>query len=263
MPELPDVEILRRYLNRTSLQQKIRHVAIPGKSLLKEVSARKLRDTLRGNALESTERHGKYLFAEISSGSFLALHFGMTGDLAYYKNPSGKPDYVQLLLTFSNRYHLAYTASRKLGRISLISAPADFVKDNDLGPDAIEGNLEFEEFQRIIQGSRGRLKSTLMNQSKIAGIGNIYCDEILFRSRLRPDAEVSHLGRERVKKLHKSMGEVLRTAIDRKANPDALPRSYLMPHRHGDGKCPTCDSGLKQKKISSRTSYYCPNCQKK
>jgi len=100
-----------------------------------------------------------------------------------------------------------------------------------------------------------------MDQTALAGIGNIYSDEILFQSGIRPAIKISDLSNARMRALHRAMGHVLRIAIARQADADHLPESWLLPHRYKGAKCPRCGSVLQQKRSSGRTTYFCPRCQ--
>jgi formamidopyrimidine-DNA glycosylase len=120
MPELPDVEIYKRYLDAKSLHKKIKKIDVTSTEILEGISARRLKSSLGGRAMKSSRRHGKYLFAELGASLWLVFHFGMTGDLLYYDRKDDTPDYARLILTFSNWYHLAYISQRLLGRIALI-----------------------------------------------------------------------------------------------------------------------------------------------
>lgn len=225
------------------------------------VSATHLRKTLRGAKLASTRRHGKYSFVELDGRGWLIMHFGMTGNVSYYKNEEDEPEHTRLLLSLDNGYHLAYVSQRLLGRLSLTDDVEDFVEDEGLGPDAL--SLELDPFRGILSSRRGMIKPTLMNQNVIAGIGNIYSDEILFQAGVHPRAKCSKLSEKRAAGLHRSMLTVLRTAIRHKADPAELPRGYLLPRREEGAECPACGGRVRKARIGGRTAYYCPKCQKR
>jgi formamidopyrimidine-DNA glycosylase len=259
VPELPDVETFRRYLDATSLHQQIEEVDVESRQLLEGISVPVLRDGLRGCRFESTRRHGKYLFVRLDCGGWLVLHFGMTGNLAYFKDMAHEPEYDQLLISFENGYHLSYESQRKLGEVELIDDPAQFAADRDLGPDALE--IDLPAFKKTFAGSRGMAKSMLMDQGKMAGIGNVYADEILFQAGVHPRARFVDLDEEGVERIFGAMKDVFQTAIDRQAVPEDFPESYIIPHRNEDGTCPKCGRALESVKASGRTAYYCPNRQ--
>lgn len=260
MPELPDVEIFRRYLDATSLHQSIERVRAEV-DVLKDISVRRFEKTLKGKSFEGTRRHGKYAFVSLGEAPWLLLHFGMTGFLKYYKNNEKAPSHVRVLFTFQNGYHLAYSCQRKLGRVKLVDDPARFVRSQGLGPDALDPDLGADAFKQAIKGFGGSVKSALMNQQLIAGIGNIYSDEILYQAGIFPKQPVAQMDEKILDRLYEAVKEVLMTAIDVQADPEQLPDTYIIPWRHGEGRCPRDGSPIERLKVSGRSSYYCPQCQ--
>ncbi|MGD8867193.1 MAG: DNA-formamidopyrimidine glycosylase family protein [Gemmatimonadales bacterium] len=263
MPELPDVQVFKEYLDSTSLHQRIDDVTVAADRILDNVSARTLRSRLRRKSLVSTQRHGKHLFVEIEDDAWLRLHFGMTGKLEYFKGERELREHVRLRLDFVNDYHLAYANTRRLGQIGLVDDIEDFVEEEGLGPDALAGGFDLTAFREVLAGRRGTVKGALMNQSVLAGIGNLYTDEILFQVGLHPEARVNRLSADTVKELYRTMKRVLKQAIEVRADPERLPRSYLLPQRGADGECPRCGRELKKTKVSGRATYYCTHDQRR
>ena len=259
MPELPDVEVSKRYLDSTALHRKIVDVDIRAARLLDGVSAKRFRDRVLGRSLKSTSRHGKYLFARMEEGAIL-FHFGMTGMFRYFKDIDDDPEYDQVLFSFSDKYHLAYISRRKLGKLGIVDSGESFVEEKGLGPDAL--SVDLPAFRDILSDARAYLKSTLMNQSRIAGIGNIYSDEILFQAGMHPKKKSDSLSEQDSRELHRSMKRVLEMAVARKADPGKLPRTYLLPHRSKGGNCPRCGGEVRKISVSGRNGWYCPACQK-
>lgn len=264
MPELPDVEIFKQYLTSTSLHKEIRSVEVLTSEVLEGVSDRKLKARLKGAEFMSARRHGKYLFAETAEGKeWLVLHFGMTGFLKYFKGHDKDPPHERFLVSFTNGFHLAYDSQRKLGEIGLVDTPERFIKERQLGPDALDPTLERDRFAEIFRNTRAAIKSALMNQKHIAGIGNIYSDEILFQSGIHPEIRSGELGENELNRLYSQMKYVLESAIEARADPDRFPSTFIIPHRHGDGICPKCKTDIEKRTIGGRTAYYCPHCQKR
>ena len=259
MPECPDVEIFRQYLDATSLHQKIQTVTVHNRKVLEKTSPKKLDQALQGHSLESTTRHGKYLFAKSDDQTTLVLHFGMTGSLQYSKSDRENGPHDRIIFFFTNNYKLAYVCQRLLGRVGLIESVDRFVKGHKLGPDAM--HMDLKGFRQIFERGRGSVKSTMMNQKLIAGLGNIYSDEILFQAAIHPAMACSKLSDADVKNLHHNMKKVLKRAVERKADAEKLPKSYLLVYRDKGGACPRCHSKLQTRKISGRTAYFCPRCQ--
>jgi len=263
MPELPDVEIFRRYLNRTSLHKPIEICRIMETDILDDVSKSKLQSALKGNQFTESVRHGKYALVRLKKSQWMTFHFGMTGFLKYFKKEESRPDHVRLMIDFKDGYHLGYDAMRKLGSIGLANNPQSFAENKQLGMDALDKRLTFDVFQDKISNNKMGIKSFLMRQDIVCGIGNIYSDEICFHAKLHPKKQTSSLSEKNLKILFKSIKTVLETAIDSHANPEELPDSYLLPHRKENGKCPGCSGSIRRIKVSGRSAYYCPSCQKK
>ncbi len=261
MPELPDVEIFKQYLTSTALHQKIDDIDIRDAALLKGVSPARLKSTLTGTRFAAASRHGKHLFVNTDNDQWLMFHFGMTGYLKYFKHTDKEPDHPRLVFDFTNGYHLAYDCQRKLGRISLIKDPQTYVEKQDLGPDALGDTLSSDHLAEIMDKSRASVKSLLMDQSKIAGIGNVYSDEILFQAGIDPRTKSGELDRKSKRQLYGAMKTVLEKSIKAGAEPARLPDSFLIPQRHKGGKCPGCQGTVERLTISGRSAYFCPACQ--
>lgn len=264
MPELPDVEVLKRYLDSTSLHQKIENVEVESGQVLKSISSHELESELTGHEFASTDRHGKFMFVEIDNDKWLVLHFGMTGDLKYYKKEDEKPEYGLVEFDFANGYQLAYVMTRKLGEVRLIDDVAEFIDKRDLGPDVMDDDFTFEKFRHILSDRHGMIKSTMMNQSTMAGIGNVYSDEILFQAQVHPKTKVNQMDEDTLREIYDAMYDVLNTAIEKKAKPDKFPGSFITRLRQQeDADCPRCGGTLERIAVSGRNGYYCPQCQNK
>ncbi|HEQ98946.1 MAG TPA: DNA-formamidopyrimidine glycosylase [candidate division Zixibacteria bacterium] len=263
MPELPDVEVFRKYLNRTALNRKIEKVEVRDKDVLGAHSARSLQMKLKGRKFKETERRGKYMFVRFEKNAWLVLHFGMTGFLKYYKNEDQEPDHARVIFNFANGYKLAYDNQRKLGKVDIAKGLEDFAAENDIGPDVLKDDFDLGKFKEIMDKKRGLVKSALMDQKSMAGIGNIYSDEILFRAGIHPASRTEKLGNKEVKKIFKALKTVLNKAVEAEVDPQKMPRSYLLPNREAGRKCPQCKGKIESRKFSGRTGYFCNRHQKK
>ena len=261
MPELPDVEGFKQYLDATSLHQRIAHVDVLSAYLLKGISARELAHRLKGRCFESSRRHGKHLFVRTDGDVWLRLHFGMTGSLRYFKDEEKAPPHARVLFIFARDYRLAFDDQRKFGEIGLIQDVDEFLKMRALGPDALD--VDLTNLKELLAEHRGAVKSILMNQKLIAGIGNIYADEILFHAHMHPATETARLNDKRRRQLFRAMRRVLEKAIEYQADVNRMPKSWLLSHRGKGGKCPRCGRKLKSSKIGGRTAWFCPHCQRR
>lgn len=263
MPELPDVATFKVYLDSTALHKRIQHTTVTDERILHGVSRQKLARRLKGNSLEGTTRHGKFMFVELKKGGWLILHFGMTGELSYYKKGGERPEHARFVLDFENGYQMAYICQRLLGEVGLTDEVSQFVEARGMGPDAMSDELDSSRFRQLLEGHKGMIKPALMNQSIIAGIGNVYSDEILFQAGIHPETHVDHLGDEDMKRLYGVMRRVLRVCSEKQADVDRLPRGYIIPHRQEGDRCPRCGGKVRKKTVSGRSGYFCWKCQKK
>ncbi len=259
MPELPDVEVYRQYLQATVLHQPIEKVHVESPSILFETTAQGLGRALKHKCFHTINRHGKYLLIFVEDKKWLVMHFGMTGDIKYFHNEVDTPNYTRLLINFENGYHLAYISPRKLGRIGLTDSIQRWIVSRQLGPDVFD--LSEGQFVTLAEQQRGAIKSWLMDQNNISGIGNIYSDEILFQSGIHPKKSLSSFNTAALRNLYKTMNIVLKKAISAHADPDRMPPGFLLPCRKKGSHCPACDTPLESVKVAGRTAWYCPHCQ--
>lgn len=257
MPELPSVEIFKRYFDKCALRQMIKKVEVKSPELVVNLSSRELEKSLECHEFISSSRYGKYLFSYLSNGLYLVMHFGMTGYLHYFHQHSSK--HVRMLITFKNGYHLAFDDARKFGKLGITKDPDKFVKMKKLGPDALK--VDFKNFKNLFKGRKGMIKPLLMNQQVIAGIGNLYADEILYQSRVHPMTPANHLDEEKWEMIFYEMKRVLKKAIECNDKIQALPSNYILSHREINGKCPD-GQDLEIIKVGGRTTYLCPDKQK-
>jgi len=265
MPELPDVERYRRLLETGGMHRKIAKVSVINARILDSVAPKKFETALTGAALLETRRRGKHLLVRHDRGGWITMHFGMSGDLVLAATGEEPPPYTRIRFDFEGGGLLAYVSRRMLGRVGLTDDAEAFCRDRDLGIDALDPSLDRRTFIALVAGSRRGAKAALMDQGVIAGIGNIYSDEILFQTRLHPKARLEALDEVTLGRLYDAMRRVLEVAIERGAGSeeflDRLPRGYLLPHRKKTGKCPRCGAPLATLKLGSRTSWFCPHCQ--
>ncbi len=256
MPELPSVEIFKRYFDQHALNQLIKKVEVFSPELVVDSSPQILEKSLEGQEFVSSRRYGKYLFSRLDNDQYLILHFGMTGYLHYFHHNSSK--YVRMLISFQNGFHLAFDDARKFGKLGLTSDPDQFIAGKGLGEDALE--IKFKTFQELFQGRRGMIKPLLLNQNFIAGVGNLYADEILYQCGLHPETPAHHLNQTDIRTLYTQMRRVLEKAIQYQDRPQDFPESYLLSHRYPGGECPE-GGPLELKKVGGRTTYFCQDRQ--
>lgn len=265
MPELPDVEGDKRLLDHQARRQFIRGVEVEDRRILRKLSAAEFKRRVVGRRILSSRRHGKHLLAALDHNEWITLHFGMTGALVACAAEGAPPPYTRLRLDLSGGTSLCYTDPRRLGHVGLAEDAERFIATEKLGPDALDPKLTLARFRAIIAAARGSAKSVLMDQRRVAGVGNTYADEILFQARLHPELPIRRLDEAAVARLHRAMRRVLKEAIARGAGSehfaDRLPASYLLRHRHPGGRCPRCGGPIATLRLGGRTTHYCPRCQ--
>lgn len=259
MPELPEVETFRRYIESRSLHLTIVRTEVNNPIVLGPLTVDELRRRTEGSMFLSARRHGKQLFLELSKGGWLTWHFGMTGEPVHISG-GDRPRFARVLFHFDDGA-LVFTDPRMLGRIGWIPLVEEFITRKGLGPDAL--SVSKVEFGRIFGRARGAIKPALMDQHKLAGIGNIYADEVLFQSRLDPRSEVSLLSREEIGVLHRNMRRVLWLSIDRGTDFSIFPKTYLLRDRRKEAACPKCAGTIGTVTLGGRMTYFCPSCQER
>lgn len=260
MPELPDVELARRTLLRAVDGRAFLEVEVREPGLLAEgLEPEALEQAVSGATLVEARRHGKQLFGAMDGGPWLRFHFGMSGFLAAWDEGDVPSEYPYVVFRLEDGRRLAFDCRRKLGEVELVEDPDAWIADRDLGPDALA--LDADRFLEAQAGRRGMVKTALMDQSRMAGIGNEFSDEVLFQARLHPRTKMSSLSEEDRRDLHATLTSTLRTAIDAGMEAEALPDDWLLPVREEGAACPRCGDEIHRIEISGRGCYVCPTCQ--
>jgi formamidopyrimidine-DNA glycosylase len=260
VPELPDVEGFRRELAKTLPHRRIEDVDVRDPGILRNASASTLARRLAGHRFGAPRRHGKWLILP-TDGPTLLIHSGMTGH-PYYANAGAEPEKYERLVMSLDQGELRYADLRKLRGVWLADTE-DAVAGvlGPQGPDAL--GMGLREFRGVVAGRRkgsGRLKPTLMDQSVIAGLGNLLVDEICWRARIRPNFPVAELDDDAVRDLHHAMKQVLHTAV-RHGRVPGLSRWLTGARDDPDPRCPRCGTALRNGRIGGRMSFWCPDCQ--
>jgi formamidopyrimidine-DNA glycosylase len=247
MPELPDVEAFRR-VAEPCVGHDILRAVVSDPGILESLSPAALQKRVKGARVGAVRRHGKHLFVDLSGNGSLAMHFGTNGSLRRLSEKEPDPPYVRLSLVFADG-----------GRL--------FMADTKLGPDALDRRFDLEAMVKLVGERKRDIKSILMDQQLVAGIGNIYSDEILFQARIYPGTKTDALDRAQIEHIFAALKHVLKTAVNRSAGSETgaerLPGDFLLRERHAGGHCPRCGTALATLKHSGRTAYYCPRCQRR
>jgi formamidopyrimidine-DNA glycosylase len=272
MPELPEVETIVRGLKRTVSGKKIKAITIVLSRVLQN-NPGYLKRNLTGLKIMSVKRRGKNIILQLSGGNLILIHLGMTGNLIYLKRPAPLKKHDHLNMEFSDKSQLRYNDPRKFGKFKLVkSSRKENIGDlKNLGPEPLE--IGKDDFVRLFQRRKGRIKSILLNQRIIAGIGNIYADEALFESKIHPEEKPFNISSNRLKKLHQAIQKTLKKAI--KAGGSSIDNYLDVEGKQGffqfyhkaygrEGKpCLRCGTKIKRIVVNQRSSYFCPECQRK
>ena len=254
MPELPDVEGFRRELADKLPGRQVRAVDVRDAGVLRNTTAPALARNLDRHRFGKPRRHGKWLILP-TDGPLLLVHSGMTGQPYFAAEGADEKGYERLVIGLDCG-ELRYADLRKLRGIWLAAdddAAAEVIGKQ--GPDAL--GLDLAGFRRVLEGRRGTLKPTLMDQSVIAGLGNLLVDEICWRAMVHPGRPVCSVDTRR---LHAAMKSVLQTSVRHGLVP-GLPRWLTRERDDPDPGCPRCHTRLRRSRIGGRTSVWCPKCQ--
>jgi formamidopyrimidine-DNA glycosylase len=264
MPELPEVETVTRSL-APLVGRRIVSAEFRSLRVLRGGDPDKMAAALAGKRIAGVKRYGKFIVVPLDGGGYLLIHLGMTGRLLL-GGPVGK--HTHAVLTFDDGV-LLFDDSRQFGSFQLSEVfPARVAR---LGPEPLEVSLD--AFTAALKRHKTRVKSLLLNQLFLRGVGNIYADEALFRAGIHPLAIAARLRGERPRKLYEAIQAVLREAIDAGGSSisdyvDAQGRkgffqfSHRVYQRTGE-PCVSCGTTIKRLVVTQRSSHFCPKCQKR
>jgi formamidopyrimidine-DNA glycosylase len=260
MPELPDVEGFRRFLAAHAEGRRILAVHVPDRQIVRNRNPQALGRALRGARFATPTRHGKWLIAPVGEGTAeILLHFGMTGLLTWSDDGGDRHRHDRAIFV-CERGELRYNNMRRFGGVWL-AADAD-ERDQvtgPLGPDAAA--IMREEFEQLLSGRRGGAKAALMDQRLLAGVGNLLSDEILWRARIHPEAQVTKLTPARRRRLY----DALHAAVTESIRYGRVPHGQRWLTRVRDeraARCPRCGAALRRATVAGRTACWCPRCQR-
>ncbi|THJ17438.1 MAG: bifunctional DNA-formamidopyrimidine glycosylase/DNA-(apurinic or apyrimidinic site) lyase [Nitrospira sp. CG24B] len=273
MPELPEAEVVARQIRSRLLGAPLGEVWVGRADIVREGFSTV--SWYLGASLQSVERFGKSValgFVKDKVCRYVVAELGMTGLLLFQSTPTKHPQHVHVKMIFEDTREpeLRYWNPRRFGRLSLLDrAGLDRYRTRRFGLDPLSASQQ--DFVRLLQARRGRLKSLLMHQQVIAGVGNIYANEILFRASLHPHVQVSRLSVARVEKLYQIMCEVLHEAIACGGSsvrdffaPDGTEGQYKQRHLvYGKAglPCPNRCGGVIRRFQGERSAYFCLRCQ--
>lgn len=269
MPELPEVEIRRQYLETSSLFQPIQHIEVEDKKLI-TTDYPILMSTLAGRQFTGTRRVGKNLFVLTDEPNVIVrMHFGMTGDLEYYHASIDRPRFARIVFEFSNGYNLGFLCPRKFERVGLVSDIDAYLRDKKIGPDGLD--ISLDTLTNHVRRKKAFIKPVLLNQGVVAGLGNWIVDEVLFQAFVHPEQRANTLTDAQMTQLHNAIRLVLQTAIRHEATYRDFPNDFLIHVREWDDSpyddveahkfCPRCRIRIERSTVGGRTTFFCPQEQ--
>jgi formamidopyrimidine-DNA glycosylase len=268
MPELPEVESVVTSLKTgrpplTGLEIISVDILRPG--VFVDMSRDTANDQLKGQKFTEIRRHGKYMFFGVGDGAetrfWLCCHLRMTGRLFLVDELNAAARFTRLVFHLSGKKALRFDDMRGFGRFWMVKTPDEVIAS--LGPDAL--SIKLDQFVNMVADCRRQLKPLLLDQGVMAGIGNIYADEILFRAGLHPLTNCQQLNGDLVKKLHGAVLSVLSEAVDAKgANIDGVFEAgsfFVQVYGRAGNSCRVCGNKIIKIKVAQRGTHLCPTCQ--
>jgi formamidopyrimidine-DNA glycosylase len=265
MPELPEVESARSVIERAGLGRVIADVDDSDAYVCRPHRRGEIRDALAGRHLQAAHRRGKSMWCDVSAdGPTLGIHLGMSGKIViasdggdeidggdYWEGRRLPGDYrwARFTLTFEDGGRLMLVDPRRLGRVRL-DPPVEL-----LGPDAT--TITASEFRAVVNGRSAPVKARLMEQHRIAGVGNLLADEILWQAKINPARPVDEVTPRETGRLFKAV----HAAVDAAIAGGGVHTLPIVAHRHAGGRCPRDGAGLVQGKVGGRTTWWCPKDQ--
>ncbi len=273
MPELPEVETIRRDLEHEVAGKTIVSVRVDGTRTVRRQDPEKFTEAVAGKRVQRFRRHGKFLFMDLDDGAVVALHLRMSGQLLWTPDASSPVvKHTHARIEFDNGEELRFVDPRTFGELWRTTRTAPELAH--LGPDALNDVAGPAELGKRLSGRRSGLKTLLLNQAVIAGIGNIYSDEILFRARLRQTRTPDSLSKPALSRLWEAVTDVLREAVERRGSTLADQQYVDLYGRVGTAQrehdvyaregqpCVVCERPIERIQIAGRSSFFCRKCQR-
>jgi formamidopyrimidine-DNA glycosylase len=277
MPELPEVESLRRILARSIKGRSFVEAAVADARLRRAI-APDLAANIKGARVEGVSRRAKYLLIELDHDRVLMIHLGMSGSLTYRRVPADSngfdPRHDHVIFSLDDGSRLVYNDPRRFGLMKLLSREelASIAELAAAGPEPFGGDFDADYLWRMARGRKSAIKNFLMDQRIVAGVGNIYASEILFRAKVRPTRRAGKVTRAEIGRIAAFTPQVLRDAIgsggttfrsyrDAQGQPGRYAMRLQVYDREGQ-PCITCATPIRAIVVGQRSSFFCPRCQK-
>ena len=278
MPELPEVETLCRGLLPQLVGRVIRRVDVRETRLRYPVDAQRLQRCVEGTRVSDVTRRAKYLLVHLDAsegpGCVLMLHLGMTGNLFVLRPEREVLPHTHLVFSLDDGRELRFRDPRRFGAVDVIEGAEveSHPRFVDLGVEPLSDDFDGEQIYRRTRGLRKPVKNWLMDSRQVAGVGNIYASEALWRAGVHPERAAGRVGRERWVRVTQAVRRVLSDAIDQGGTTlsdfrDAEGREgyfqvHLNVYGHDGQPCPACGAIIRRRVLAGRSTFYCPRCQR-
>jgi formamidopyrimidine-DNA glycosylase len=274
MPELPEVETIRRQLSPPLEGRRIEGVRVLDPRWSEPAPPEAVEDALRGRRIDRIDRRGKYLIVSLEDDVHLVMHLRMTGNLLLTEEREDPP-HTRVAIELDDSWRILFVDVRRFGTGDVLlggDALADYF-DSRLGVEPLSADFTAEALRALARGRKQPVKAFLLNQERIAGVGNIYADESLFRARIHPLRPVGTLKRDQIEALRDGVVESLELGIDsRGASIDdyrhvdgargSFQDRFLVYSRAGE-PCVRCGTPIEKLRAAGRGTYVCPHCQRR
>jgi formamidopyrimidine-DNA glycosylase len=264
MPELPEVETIARNLRPELVGKTIREADLRWKRTLAMPSPQKFQEQIKGQRIKEVTRRAKYLILHLSSFSLL-IHLRMSGDLLLRNSTTEPAPHDRLILKLSGGKSLAFNDTRKFGRVWLTDKPEEVL--GSLGPEPLDDGFTPEWLYAALHAKRRQLKPLLLDQTFLAGLGNIYTDEALHRAKLHPLRLSDSVSKKEARALREAIRRVLREGIRRNgASIDWVYRggefqNHFRVYDRDGSPCQVCGTTIERITVGQRGTHFCPTCQ--
>lgn len=255
MPELPEVHNFKQYFDAAAIGQTIARMEVHEDRIIRNMSGVAFADALRGRTIIGSIRRGKYLFTQLDNGHDVLLHFGMTGDLNLYQDPEDRGRFEKFAYHFTDGNILGFEDSRLFARILYLEDREAFIKEKKLGPDALD--LELDYFLAALDGRKTTIKGALLNQSIVAGLGNLYVDDLCYQLRIHPATPVKQLSKDQLKAIYHKVVEMMTYATENAPYYRDYPDKWFWhTWRKEGGVDPDGGGEVMITKVAGRTTYF-------
>ena len=266
MPEAPDLEVIKDFLNQRVLGQRVEAATVLKATVLRSLAG-DICDDIPGRSLKQVHRRGKFLLAELSGDRWLVINPMLTGALQYCESRARVQKKTCVILALGDGRELRYLDDKQMGKVYYVTEDqiSQLPLLSEQGPDVLDG-ASFEDFANGLKRFRGEIKGVLTRGAFISGVGNAYSDEILFAAGLYPFRKCGSLNKDELHRLYDSCTQVVGDAIGvlRERMGDEIHvkiRDFLKVHNKGGQPCPQCGGNISQLTANQRITSYCRRCQ--